>query len=454
MLIATMACAAAPLLAETPFTVDFSQEVGAIKKLNGICNAAPLNGTQKGGLEKEIAALKIPFYRFHDAALENPGYALVDVTRIFPLFHLDADDARNYNFEVTDDYIRGCVESGAKIDFRLGESIEHARKNYRVNPPKDFEKWAEICAHIVRHYNAGWAKGFHWNIEYWSVWEEPDNPELLTGDSYEKVYFPLYAATVKRLKREFPGIKVGGPNCMGPWNSFDKFIDYCAANALPLDFACWTRYARRPEEYFDEVVRVRKFLNERGYAKTEININEWHLAPVSWSGFGSIGSARHGAEWLRELTATPSVVFVDATLIKMQDAPVDAMFYYSMKTSSWGIFDSRKQPRGHYYALKAFAPLAEDGTRVAAPTCPDRGWYQLASKGKDGRGHVLLAALHAEGDPRLVLKGGVKPVSVQVIDTVRNLEPVADWNWNGKVLRIPRLYSDSCVWLVEVEPAE
>ena len=437
-----------------PFTVDFSRTVGRIKPLNGMCNAAPIYNTQTKGLEEEVRNLRIPFYRFHDAAHENPGYALVDVSRVFPLFNLDPDDPGNYDFRATDDYLRPCVEAGAKIEFRLGESIEHARVAYRTNPPADLEKWAEICAHVVRHYNAGWADGHRWGIGYWSVWEEPNNPELFTGtDSYERVYFPLYSATVRRLKREFPDLKVGGPNSMGAWGAPSKFVDYCQRSGTPLDFLSWTQYSRKPEQFAERVRFWRKYLDERGFAKTELFISEWHFGPLSWSGHGSINAKAYAREWERELTSMPAVAFTDALLIRMQDEPVDAMFFYSMLAGCWGVFDADRSPNGHYHALRAFAELARGENRVAAETCPAPGWYLLASKDGEGRGRVLLSALHAEGYrmPQLRLKGNVKPVSVKVIDAVRAFEEVPDWTWDGNVLFIPRLCSDSSIWLVETE---
>ncbi|MBI4578450.1 MAG: hypothetical protein HY718_02035 [Planctomycetes bacterium] len=39
---------------------------------------------------------------------------------------------------------------------------------------KDFAKWAKICVNIIRHYNEGWADGFHYNIRYWEIWNEPN----------------------------------------------------------------------------------------------------------------------------------------------------------------------------------------------------------------------------------------------------------------------------------------
>lgn len=40
-------------------------------------------------------------------------------------------------------------------------------------PPRDHDQWADICIHIIRHYNEGWANGFHLNLDYWHIWEEP-----------------------------------------------------------------------------------------------------------------------------------------------------------------------------------------------------------------------------------------------------------------------------------------
>ena len=172
----------AALAAKIP--VDFSQELGPVKRLNGMVNTAPIALTLYP--EKDMLSatkeLEIPCTRFHDASLESPGYDLIDVTRVFPLFHLDPDDERNYNFAATDDMLARCRETGSDIEYRLGESIEHSARQYKVHAPKDFAKWAEICVHIIRHYNEGWANGFRWNIRRWSIWEEPDtNPMLLTG---------------------------------------------------------------------------------------------------------------------------------------------------------------------------------------------------------------------------------------------------------------------------------
>jgi hypothetical protein len=55
----------------------------------------------------------------------------------------------------------------------LGASIEHGEKK-GTYPPQDYAKWARICEHIILHYTKGWANGFHYDITYWEIWNEPD----------------------------------------------------------------------------------------------------------------------------------------------------------------------------------------------------------------------------------------------------------------------------------------
>ena len=59
--------------------------------------------------------------------------------------------------------------------YRLGTSIEHSLKHYYTAVPDDFDRWTDICLHIIRHYNEGWNNGFHLGIRYWEIWNEPDD---------------------------------------------------------------------------------------------------------------------------------------------------------------------------------------------------------------------------------------------------------------------------------------
>ena len=71
-------------------------------------DSAPRNNTEA------LRVLDIPLTRLHDSPLEARGQKLVDVSCVFPLFHLDPQDPRNYYFAQTDDYIQNCLNYGSK----------------------------------------------------------------------------------------------------------------------------------------------------------------------------------------------------------------------------------------------------------------------------------------------------------------------------------------------------
>ena len=78
--------------------------------------------------------------------------------------------------EDADEMIQAAQNAGSKVFYRLGTSIEHSgEKHFNAIPPKDYEKYAEVLAGIVRHYTRGWANGHHYKIRYWEIWNEPNN---------------------------------------------------------------------------------------------------------------------------------------------------------------------------------------------------------------------------------------------------------------------------------------
>ncbi len=98
-----------------------------------------------------------------------------DIHRIFPDFSKDVNDEASYNFAESDKVLAAIVDTGMKPFFRLGISYSHAQRDHELLlPPTDYTKWAQICEHIILHYNEGWADGFEYGIEYWEIWNEPD----------------------------------------------------------------------------------------------------------------------------------------------------------------------------------------------------------------------------------------------------------------------------------------
>ena len=149
----------------------------------------------------------IPYSRLHDVGGLFGSFRFVDVPNIFRDFDADENDPASYDFTFTDLLIETLIEANVEPYFRLGVTIECQAhiKAYRIFPPKDFEKWASVCEHIVRHYTKGWANGYHYKITYWEIWNEPDDcscQPCWRGTNEE--YYRLYSTTAKLIKQHHP----------------------------------------------------------------------------------------------------------------------------------------------------------------------------------------------------------------------------------------------------------
>ena len=162
------------MIMKSTITLDYSRNTGRIRPLNG-GNLGPCLKPEDPVQRADFKLLEIPLTRLHDAPHTNTGMRLVDVHQIFGNWNADPENPDNYYFDQTDEYIRRMVEDGTPIMYRLGISIEHCDPHFYTKPPADFHKWANICLHIIRHYTEGWANGMHANIQYWEIWNEPDD---------------------------------------------------------------------------------------------------------------------------------------------------------------------------------------------------------------------------------------------------------------------------------------
>ena len=155
----------------------FCNEVsGKVKPLNAVNNGPTGSFIRQTGNSQLYYQAQISYARLHDSAFSNAygGEWSVDVHRIFRNFDADENNPNSYIFEPTDKYLKSINDVGTKIFYRLGAAIEHGYK-FGTYPPKDYLKWARICEHIIMHYTEGWANGFYYDIEYWEIWNEPDN---------------------------------------------------------------------------------------------------------------------------------------------------------------------------------------------------------------------------------------------------------------------------------------
>ena len=364
-------------------TIDLTKRGGSIKPMNAVNNGpAPKAVRTADSNFDAYAALEIPYARNHDASFYGPygGEHTVDVHRIFKNFDADENDPASYIFEPTDKYIKDTLDAGTQTFYRLGASIEHYYK-YGVCPPKDFKKWARICEHIIAHYNEGWADGFHYGIEYWEIWNEPDtgykdgNSGTWTGTMDQ--FFELFETTLYHLKERFPNLKIGGPAMCSVTDSRDIIEDlftYLNRNGkkAPLDFFSWHMYGNDPSEFDRKIKVVDEILEKFGYGDIESHLNEWNYIK-GWA----------NEEWkysLRAEKALKGAAYVSGAMSVCQALHLDMLMYYDARPCRMnGLFEEGTfAPLKTYYIFEMFRDLRKLGTYVPT-TYMDNGIYTVAA---------------------------------------------------------------------------
>ena len=311
----------------------------AIRKLNG-GNLAPYIANEMAGLNirKSFRELNLAFARLHDAPLTNAGCRLVDISHIFPLFHLDENDPRNYDFGYTDDYIRNCIECGTQVYYRLGPSIEHSINKYFIGKPADVNKWINICDHIIRHYTEGWANGFCYDIAYWEIWNEPDldpddSDNKRTWGGTKAQFFDLYEIAAKHLKSCFPALKIGGPALASDWDWGKEFLFEMKKRGVPIDFFSWHCYTSDVAKFKMFVEHWRKTLDDAGYPDAESILNEWNYVS-GWT----------DEKWITSIETMKNhkgAAFIAGAMEVCQNAGLDMLMYYDARPGAMnGLFNT------------------------------------------------------------------------------------------------------------------
>lgn len=412
-------------------TLDFSTHTGRIRALNGInVGTAKKMAAWTGYMTNAYKELKISLTRLHDCQFSDPG--VVDIPAIFPLFHLDADNPANYNFTKTDEYLKELVKTGTKISYRLGVDIEHGKVKYHIFPPEDYDKWVKICVNIIRHYNDGWAGGYHMNIRYWEIWNEPGGRDEMWMAEIEQ-YYKLYETAVKAIKKYDPSLMVGTAG-IGPYRTGPGLVDYCREHNLPIDFFPWHMYTWDLNFIDTTAFYVRKLLDDNGYKNTEIHLNEWNYFPKGGD-WNRLRISRQYWKFLStyEIGGVKSAVFSASVLINLQDLPVDQACYYSGDWSIFGMFDEYGIPKKPFYVFRAFAMLLNTPVRVSCKKdSPDKGISVIGGLSKSNDQATIMFSNYNLASDTVAFKisglpweGGTR-LEVFVLDEDNDLSPLPE----------------------------
>lgn len=361
--------------------VDFNHVIGKMKPMHGIGQPPMPAFTFSDFMYHYLTDAGIPYSRLHDVGGWMGGGLYVDIPNLFRDFDADENDPASYDFAFTDKIIEGLIRANCEPYFRLGVSIENAHmvKAYRIFPPKDFYKWARICEHVIRHYREGWANGYHFDIIYWEIWNEPDdcfkNEWAAMWKGTPQQYYELYSITAKHLKACFGDtIKVGGYGHCGFYEyeqdedlngiphedtriyeftiSFmHAFFKYQKQTNAPIDFFSWHVYDNCHDSTRKDFKVIanhadycRKILDGYGYTKAEHHLNEWNL----WTKPTQRDCPKLSARTL-------------AFTLMMQNTSTDLMCFYdgSLGYTAYGalINPDSGTPYRNYYAFATFNTL-------------------------------------------------------------------------------------------------
>jgi hypothetical protein len=409
----------------TKITVDYNEIVGKIKPIH--CgNGGPACGGRLLPFDftEEFKYMGIPYTRLHDIEYPYGSNQFVDMHCIFPDFDADENEPASYNFKPTDDYLKAIINAGGKVFYRLGESIDHFPKQLYVHPPKSCEKWARICEHIIMHYNEGWADGFEFGIEYWEIWNEPDNSKMWTG-THEQ-FFELYKVTANHLKQRFgDSIKIGGcafsgfymlnRKDAGEWFKtlvpyIHEFLKYITSdeNKAPLDFFSWHCYADTPEEVALHAGYARDILNTYNIKNCESILNEFNM----YYCFSKYAPLEKG-------------VFTDvaSSLIQAQKSDIDMMMYYmfapnSVYNCAYTLNGIRRNQIVHFAGIEAFAcfnKLYVLGNEVRTSGDIVGAVDVLAAK-NESEGAIMVVSRDFEGELDIDISGDYVLCSAKRID--------------------------------------
>lgn len=373
--------------AQAQIVVSADEAIGPIKYMNAVNNGpSPVFEWQSMDNMTYFKNLRIPYARTHDSTSSGDyGDTVVDITKIFPDFSKDVNDPASYDFFYTDRMMLTLQRVGTKPFYRLGQTIENGNgKKYDIFPPADFKKWAQICEHIIRHYNYGWADGYEMGIEYWEIWNEPDNDFFTkmemseTWGGTEKQFLEFYATAAKHLKKCFPELKIGGPATTRCNDWIIRFFDYMSKHKVPVDFFSWHLYDTHPEGMASLARKARTIADEGGYPDAESILDEWNYIKGWDVDYAYSMSVIHEIK---------GAAFTSAVMTACQYEPVDMLMYYDAQscTPYNGLFDFyTSKPIAGYYAFYAWSRLLDYGTQVRLTEDMD-DVYAVAARKSDGK---------------------------------------------------------------------
>src|SRR4051812_18450457 len=235
----------------------------------------------------------------------------------------------------------------------------------------------------------------------------------------------------------------------------------CREDDVPLNFFSWHCYTADPTELVARSRAVRRLLDEKGFTETESHLNEWNYLPGNtWEPIGKSATPADRQRFHAEMGGAQGAAFVAASLLELQDAPVDVCNFFHGELGGFGIFTEQGVPLKAYQALRAFRGLVETPRRVEARGAVAGKLAFAAGLSAVGREASFLVSNF--GDPRseVVLKwkgfvwtGGVT-AEIRTIDDGSDFSDTRSESVPGEDCSLRLTLKAPAVALVRLRPAD
>ncbi len=177
-----------------------------------------------------------PWFRAHNLMCTGPGTAALKWGST-NMYREDKDGNPIYDWEIVDLIFDTYLENGVRPYVQMGfmpEALSTKPQPYRhewrpgirydriftgwAYPPKDYEKWGELCYQWAKHCVERYGKE---EVEqwYWQTWNEA-NAGYWQGTDEE--FFKLHDYAVAGVLRALPSARVGGPDTAGWGGDFAR----------------------------------------------------------------------------------------------------------------------------------------------------------------------------------------------------------------------------------------
>jgi len=447
-----------PLPAGLDATADFTVSPGKVRPelhaASFLTRSYPRGNINDDKLVREMG---LSAFRTHDAPLVNNGQLVVDTHCIFPLMNKDPKDPSNYVFRPTDHLLELNFDLGMKCLYRLGTSIEHTGVwGHNTLNPADHEKYAEVLAGIIRHYTKGWANGHKWadRMRYWELFNEPDVPPCWRGTKEEFIH--LFVTCLKRLKAEFPELRIGGPAFGALLEDYmTDLLVACRKAGVTPDFLSWHGYGADPQRLLAMPARAKRLCDSLGFPNMELIIDEWHyIRNNSWDGIQGSTSPEaviRACEGPEGATGIDSAVFTLQVETGFHDTCLSQSYFYGCGYNGvFGYVDRFRRPTKVFYGLKAVGDLIAACEDRATCRAPARTQAAFGAWTKDRTGARLIVSEFRgkPGELKVAVKGlpaGAK-ASVRLLNDAKDLEPSADFTWRDGLLTLKKSAPGSVIF--------